>query len=368
MTVFCPECGRRENLTPRNWRCKCGGAWEYEIPDFFDPGQIDTFDSSIWRFRNLFGLEFDNPYVCLGAGWTSLLPAKIENQRVLLKTEYISPTGSFKDRGTSVMINVLIHQGVSHVTDDSSGNAGASLAAYSARAGIRVEIYVPEYASQSKQSQIKVFGAELHPVSGVRKNAKLAALDAAQKGVVLASHAYHPGFLLGQQTVAWEVWEQLGHRAPDWYIVPVGQGVHLLGVWLGFKRLLNASLVNHLPRLIAVQPENLAPICRAIQRGLNHVSAVEQIKPSLAEGLAIDNPVRSQRILQAIRDTNGKCVMVSEDAILSAQRDLARIGFYVEPTSATAVAALRSVSHLINPNEKIVIPLTGSGLKGAPMF
>ena len=366
MQVFCPECGEREKLSPMNCCCKCGGAWEFEVPNDFDPQVIHTSDSSIWRYQKMFGLEFENPYVSLGAGWTPLLPATIENRQVLLKMEYISPTGSFKDRGTSVMINILVHQGVSHVTDDSSGNAGASIAAYSARASLRAEIYVPDYASPFKQSQIEVYGAEVHPVSGTRRNAKLAVLDATKNGVVLASHAYHPGFLLGQQSVAWELWEQLGYSAPDWYIVPVGQGVHLLGVWLGFTRLMNASLIDRLPRIIAVQPVNLAPVCSAFERGLKTVNTVEYSKPSVAEGLAIDNPVRGHRILQAIRETNGECVTVAEDEILSAQRDLAKLGFFVEPTSATAIAALKSVVRLVKPNETVVIPLTGSGLKGAP--
>jgi threonine synthase len=368
MKGFCPECGKREKLTPSNWRCECGGAWEFEIPDDFDSSLIDKTDTSIWRYRKLFALEFENPYVCLGAGWTPLLPANIENPNVLLKLDYLSPTSSFKDRGTSVMINIMVHQGVTHIADDSSGNAGASIAAYSARANMRADIYVPDYASPSKQSQIKVYGAEVHPVTGARKNAKLAALNAVQKDVVLASHAYHPGFLLGQQTVAWEIWEQLGYRVPDCYIVPVGQGVHLLGVWLGFKRLMDANLIDYLPRLIAVQPKNFAPVCHAFDGGLNTVNAVEHLKHNAAEGLAIDKPVRGQRILQAIRDTNGECVTVTEDEIFTAQRDLAKTGFFVEPTSATAVAAQRIINQKVKKNETVVISLTGSGLKGTPVF
>ena len=127
------------------------------------------------------------------------------------------------------MINILAHQEVTHVADDSSGNAGASVAAYAARAGMRAEVFVPAYASPAKQAQIAVYGAEVRPVTGPRVNAKLAMWEAAERGVVPASHAYHPGFLVGQQSVAWEVWEQLGRRAPDWVVVPVGQGLHPAG-------------------------------------------------------------------------------------------------------------------------------------------
>lgn len=367
MKVFCPECGTQGTLSPESWRCRCGGAWEREELNGFDPELIDTADTSIWRYRRLYGLDFETPTVRLGAGGTPLLPVELGDRQVLVKLEYFAPTASFKDRGTAVMINILAHQGVTHVADDSSGNAGASVAAYAARAGMRADIFVPAYASPAKQAQIAVYGAEVRPIPGPRLNAKLAAFEAAERGVVLASHAYHPGFLLGQQSVAWELWEQLGRRAPDWYVVPVGQGVHLLGVWLGFRRLRAAGLVDRLPKLVAVQAKALAPLCRAFEAGLETVPAVEPTTPSVAEGLAIAEPVRGRRLLQAVRESGGACVTVEEEEILATQRQLAHHGFYAEPTSATAVAALQSVLQRTQPDETIVVPLTGSGLKGSPV-
>jgi len=206
----------------------------------------------------------------------------------------------------------------------------------------------------------------VHPIPGARSNAKTAALEAAQKGAALASHAYHPGFLAGQQSLAWELWEQLGGRAPDWYVVPVGQGVHLLGFWLGFKRLLAAGLVEKLPRLIAVQPTLLNPIQRALDAGLDRVPAVETSKPSVAEGLAIAAPVRDRRILEAIRETDGGSITVEDGATLKAQKQLARRGLFVEPTSATVFAALEKVIQGSSVDDLIILPLTGSGLKGNP--
>lgn len=366
MKVFCPECGVQGTLSPERWRCDCGGAWEQQALTEFDPKLIDATDTSIWRYRLLYGLAFERPVVRLGAGWTPLLPVVLEGRQILLKPEYFAPTASFKDRGTAVMINILAHQGVTHVADDSSGNAGASVAAYAARAGMRAEIFVPAYASPAKQAQIAVYGAQVRPVPGPRLNAKLAALKAVERGVVLASHAYHPGFVLGQQSVAWELWEQLDRRVPDWYVVPVGQGVHLLGVWLGFKRLQAAGLVDRLPKLVAVQAAVLAPLCRALEAGLETVPVVEPTTPSVAEGLAIAEPVRGRRLLQALRETGGTCVTVEEEAIQAAQHRLARLGFYAEPTSATVIAALPTVFEMAKPDETIVVPLTGSGLKGSP--
>lgn len=374
MRVFCPECDAEKVLSPEGWRCDCGGAWEPVERTGFDPTQLDPADHSLWRYRRLFGLDFETPSVRLGTGWTPLLPLVFNGREVLFKPEFLAPTASFKDRGTAVMINVLAHQGVTHVADDSSGNAGASVAAYAARAGMRAEIFVPAYASPAKQAQIAVYGAEVRPIPGPRANAKLAAWEAAERGVVLASHAYHPGFLMGQQSVAWEVWEQLGRHAPDWFVVPVGQGLHLLGVWLGFRRLRAEGLVDRFPRFVAVQAATLAPLCRAFKAGLETVPAVEPTDHSLAEGpvlsvaegLAIAQPARGRRLLQAVRDTDGTCIAVEDEATLAAQRQLARQGLYVEPTSATAVAALETVFRLAAPDETIVVPLTGSGLKGTP--
>ena len=368
MRVFCPDCGEQDDLSPKRFRCHCGGAWEFEESAGFDPDLIDLADNSMWRYRNLFGLDFDAPLVRMGAGGTPLLSAVLTGRKVSLKPEYFAPTSSFKDRGTAVMINILANQGVAHVADDSSGNAGASVAAYAARAGMQADIFVPAHASPAKQAQIAVYGANVRPIPGPRNNAKVAALEATREGITLASHAYHPGFLLGQQSLAWEVWEQMGRRAPDYYVVPVGQGVHMLGVWLGFRRLHTAGLVERVPRFVAVQPALMPPLCRAFEAGLDTVPAVEPSEPSVAEGLAIATPVRGRRLLQAVRESGGTCVTVEEEPIHGAQRLLAHQGFYVEPTSATVVAALDQVTALAGPDATIVIPLTGSGLKGSPVL
>jgi threonine synthase len=366
MQVFCPECGAQGTLSPARWRCRCGGAWEFEERSDFEPDLIDQADPSIWRYRRLFGLPFEAPLVRLGAGGTPLLPLELGGRKAWVKPEYLAPTSSFKDRGTAVMTNILAHQGAAQIVEDSSGNAGASVAAYAARAGMRAEIYVPAHASPAKLAQIAVYGAEVRPIPGPRGNAKQAALEAAGRGGVLASHAYHPGFLLGQQSLAWEVWEQLHRRAPDWYVVPTSQGVHLLGVWLGFRRLQAAGLIERLPSLVAVQTEAVPPLCRALETGLETVPPVEVTTTSVAEGLAIAAPLRGRRLLQALRETEGACITVAEEEILPAQRRLAQRGFYVEPTSAVAIAALPAVYRMAGPEETIVIPLTGSGLKGAP--
>lgn len=368
MNIFCPDCGTKSKLEPKTWHCDCGGAWEPESSTKFDPAMIDESNTSIWRYKRFFDLDFDKPQVLMGAGWTPLLPLNFHEQKILVKPEYFSPTSSFKDRGTEMMINILKDQGVTHIAEDSSGNAGASIAAYAARAGMRAEIFVPAHTSAAKQNQIAIYGARVNPIPGPRVNSKLAAIEAVNNGIIFASHAYHPGFLLGLESEAFEVWEQMGRKAPDWYVLPVGQGVHLLGVWLGFSRLHSAGLIDRIPRMVGVQAALLAPVSLAYEAGLNDVPAVEPIGTSVAEGLAIAQPVRGRRLMQCFHETKGFCARVSEDEILSARHDMAANGYYIEPTSATAVAAMEQVLKLAETKETIVIALTGSGLKGSPQL
>jgi threonine synthase len=366
MQLFCPNCKTKTNFSTEQWHCECGDAFEPQPSKDFMPDKIDVKEYGLWRYRKLYRLDFDRPKIIMGAGWTPLVSAKFENRSIFLKLEYISPTSSFKDRGTEVEINGLIHAGVENVIEDSSGNAGASLAAYAARAGIQADIFVPHYASEKKKKQISVFGAKIHSIKGPRQNATDAAIASVSKGSVYASHAYNPLFLLGQESVAWEIWEQLKGKAPDWVIAPVGQGVHLLGAWLGFSRLKKAGLISKTPRMVAVQPKLLNPITRMWEENKQTPPEIVPSKPSIAEGLAITKPVRWQRIMQAIHESEGMACDVEEEEIINAQDKLAKMGFYVEPSSAVVLAALPQVLKFAQDSDMIVMPLTGSGLKGTP--
>jgi threonine synthase len=172
-------------------------------------------------------------------------------------------------------------------------------------------------------------------------------------------------YLLGQQTAAWEIWEQTGGDLPDVVVIPVGQCGLLMGMWLGFRRLQRAGLIEKLPRLFAAQPEWLAPIHSAFTNHLEDIPEAIPKKTSIAEGLAVVKPVRSKRILQALRESEGGTVVVSEDQIRTAYRNLAKRGFFTEPTSAVAAAAISGVREIIGNNAQILATLTGSGLKSS---
>lgn len=368
MRVHCHDCGNKVNFTLTEWHCSCGGAWEPVNNLPFDQQKINLKDHSIWRYGSQLGLDIQAPYKRMGVGWTPLVPVQLFGLQIFLKIEYLLPTGSFKDRGVNTMVNQLLHMDVSSMVEDSSGNAGASLAAHGARFGIHTQIFIPDYASPFKKNQIAIYGVEVNQIKGSRKETEAAAQAAVSSGQTYASHAYHPAYLVGQMTVAFEVWEQLGQKSPDWIICPVSQGGQLLGFWFGFSKLFQSGLINHMPKLVAVQSNQIAPLYHAWQAGLDDVPGITPVGPTIAEGVSISNPVRGKRLLQAIHDTDGTVLAINDEEILKAQAQLAHKGYYIEPTSALVVAGLQKLMAIIGDNDLVLLPLTGSGLKGAPKF
>jgi len=378
MNLRCLSCQRTYPQDTYRWRCECGGVFELEGAPDFAKDEIETGDFSLWRYRAMLPVKYEDAtsgdIISLGEGFTPLVETQVYGTKIHCKLEFLAPTGSFKDRGTAVLVNILRWLGVKRVVEDSSGNAGASLAAYAARSayyaarsGIEAEIYVPAYASPNKLAQISVYGAKLVKVEGRREKASQAAQEAAAQGAYYASHYYNPFTLEGLKTIAYEIWEQLSERAPDNLVLPVGQGTLLLGAYRGFKDLLPVGLIERLPRLFAVQAEPCAPLYEAYQQGLDDAllmpSAPIEKNETVAEGISTARPVRGRQILAAVRETGGAVLAVSDEETLRARDELARHGLYVEPTSAVAIAALLQLRGLIGPEELTVVPLTGSGLK-----
>lgn len=365
MKLLCTHCGSVEPWPTDRWACACGGPRELIDLPVFTPDALDPRQPGLWRYRAMLPHPPATGPVTLGEGFTPLIPGTWNGLDVLWKLECLNPTGAFKDRGTALVINDMVARGVDQVVEDSSGNAGASVAAYAARAGIHARIFVPAHASPAKQAQIGVYGAELVPVPGPRIEATRAAEAAATAGAVYASHVWHPLTLIGMATTAWEVWEQLGGRSPDWFVTPVGQGTLLLGAWRGFQTLLAAGLIDRLPRLVAAQAERCAPLAAAMAAACEEAESVPS-QPTIAEGIAIVKPMRSRALLQALRESRGLTTIATEEQIGQAQARLAGGGIYVEPTSATAAAVLPQIEPHRSPGETIVVALTGSGLKSPP--
>ncbi len=354
----CSLCGRTYPATTADWRCGCGGLFDWTQPPRFEAGALDRGQRGVWRYRAALALDPDAPAVTLGEGGTPLVAMAWGEHQIWLKLEGQNPTGSFKDRGAAVLVTGLAAQGVTNVVEDSSGNAGAALAAYAARAGLACQVCVPATASGPKLAQIAAYGATLVPVNGIRQYATLAAWSAAAHGTTYASHVYHPLYLEGTKTLAYELWEDLGEAAPTRVVVPVGNGTLLLGLWRGFQDLLGAGAIDRLPALVAAQAAACAPLSSAFAVGAREAAPVEP-RPTQAEGIAIARPVRGAQILAALHATNGGAVAASEEEISAARLRLAHAGFYVEPTAAVAAAALSKLP----PLPGTVVVLTGHGLK-----
>jgi len=275
------------------------------------------------------------------------------------------PTGSFKDRGMTVMVSYLKSRGVTRVLEDSSGNAGASLSAYAAAAGMACRILVPESASYPKIAQIAAGGAEVVTIPGSRQDVAEAALRLSAE-IFYASHNWQPFFVEGTKTLAYELWEQLGFRAPDNVVVPLGYGSNVLGCDRGFGELARRREIGKTPRLFGVQAANCAPYHAAFRAGADHLVPTP-IAPTVAEGIASAKPTRVAEVLTAVRGSGGAIVAVTEDEIVAALRGLARRGLYVEPTSAAAAAGLTQLlaTGAIRRDETTVLVLTGSGLKAS---
>jgi len=286
---------------------------------------------------------------------------KIGGKDTLVKQDQLFPTGSYKDRGAAVLISKVKELGITRVVEDSSGNAGCSIAAWCARSGIECQIFTPANTSPAKTTQIKLFGAQLELTPGTRENTARAVMLAASR-TYYASHSWNPYFLHGTKTWAFEVWEQLGWQAPDTVILPVGNGTLFLGAYIGFKELLVAGEINRLPRMIAVQSEACAPLAKAFDDNQDELPEVK-MQETLAEGIAIATPIRGKQIIRAVRDTGGTFMTVNEAEIIESLFDLARQGACIEPTSAAATAAATRYMRKACENERVVTTFTGHGLK-----
>lgn len=327
--------------------------------------QVDTATRSLWRYRAALPFQPDQP-ITMGEGCTPLLPRTLHGASVLLKCEWFMPTGSFKDRGASVMLSLLRAQGVTAVLEDSSGNGGAAIAAYAAAGGLAATIMAPASTSPAKTVQMRAHGASVELIPGTRQDTADAAVRRSET-TFYASHNWHPFFLHGTKTLAYELWEDLGFRAPDNVITPCGAGSNVLGCEIGFSELLRAGEIDRMPRIFAAQPAHCGPIAAAFLEG-GAVPQSLEIRPTIAEGTAIAQPIRLPEVLGVLRETQGGAVMLSEDEIARATLDLARIGIYVEPTSAQVAAALARLleAGTITPEQTTVLVLTGSGLKATP--
>ena len=361
VTLVCRDTGEEYDASEPRWSSDSGGLLDIDFTPSLDRQVVAERAPSLWRYREVLPIDAAVTPVSLGESVTPLVRISLGGIPVLVKQDHLFPTGSFKDRGAALMVSRLRHLGVDHVVEDSSGNAGCAVAAYCARAGIACDIYVPRATSDTKLTQLDYYGARIHRIDGTREDVARAARDAARSSYY-ASHVWDPFFLHGTKTFAYEVAEQLGWRAPDAVVVPVGNGTLLLGAYLGFMELQRMQIVDRMPQLIGVQASGCAPLEAVWREGRDTLPAGDAAA-SLAEGIAVMRPARWRSIIKAVRSSGGGIFRVSEGAIRSALLDLGRMGFFVEPTAAVAIAGVQEVLRRPGDRETIVSVFTGTGLK-----
>lgn len=368
MKYVCVECGRKFPLESNVWKCRCGGLLnlEYEKKPINFKATAISKDHSLWKYIDSLPFEKDDCWrnVTMGEGGTPLVQL---DENLYAKADYYMPTLSFKDRGAAVLIAMAKKLGVNEVVADSSGNAGTAIAAYGARAGIRCHVFVPASTSEKKIRQIEAHGAEIHKIPGSREDTAKAAIDMVEStNMFYASHIYNPLFWEGTKTYFYEVFEQLDETMPEAFIIPVGNGTLLMGAYIAFKEMLSWGAIDRIPRILAVQAENCAPVKEAFVNNKTIVEPCEN-KGTLAEGIAIAAPARGAEILKAVRETNGDIIGVGEEDIASARKELAHKGIYVEITSAANYAGyLKYIEKYPDiKSKKVVFPLCGAGLKSS---
>lgn len=326
--------------------------------------EIARADRSLWRYGASLPVSIANP-ISMGEGCTPLVQRSWGDLRPYFKLEWFNPTGSFKDRGSAVMLSFLRQIGVDAVLEDSSGNGGSSVAGFGAAGGMRVKILTPATTSPGKIAQVRAYGAEIQLVEGPREESETEAMRQSEQ-TFYASHNWQPFFLEGTKSLAYELWEDFGFRAPDNIIIPVGAGSSLLGCAFGFRELLKAKQIAKLPRLFAAQPLNCSPIDASFKAGVD-TPVAREVHKTIAEGTAIKHPRRLREIIHALRESGGGTIALTEDEIVGALGKLARQGLFAEPTCASGAAALDKLSSSgqVKANESTVVIITGTGLKAA---
>jgi len=327
----------------------------------FEPRLVQLKNYSAWRYARFYPYVDARDTITLGEGWTPLVKF---DDNLCFKLDYLNPTGSFKDRGSTTLISAIHRQVKKHggyVAEDSSGNAGASIAAYSARAQLKAKIYVPENVSGPKINQIKSYGMPVVKVAGSRSQVAEKA-QRAEKGKFYVGHIFHPFFRDGIRTLAYEIAEQSNWKTPARVYLPVSAGTLLLGVISGFRHLADSGTISNVPKTVACQTRQVSPLYHRMRK--LEYKAPKKVT-SVADALVSTNPPLLDLMIKELQGIRGDVEIVDENEILDAFTKLAHKGFFVEPSSAVAYAAYQKQlkNKEISKADKTVIVLTGHGLK-----
>ncbi|MGE5301984.1 MAG: threonine synthase [Alphaproteobacteria bacterium] len=375
--IACPRCQKRFALSQLLNLCPCGSPLlvRYDLEKAraqFRPSLLGGRIASLWRYREILPLQNDANLVSLGEGLTPLLEAKtlareVGVERVWIKDEAQNPTGSFKDRGLCLAITMAKELGVRKVAIPSAGNAGGSLSAYAARAGIEAHVFMPRDTPMANQIEAQQYGAKLTLVDGLINDCgRIIAEKKSAEGWFDLSTLKEPYRVEGKKTMGYEIAEQLNFNLPDVIIYPTGGGTGLIGMWKAFQEMQELGWIgSKRPRMVSVQASGCAPIVRAFDAGRESAEPWQNAQ-TIASGLRVPAAVADFLMLRALRESGGTALSVSDDDMLSEIPRVGRAeGIFFCPEGAACVAALRRLAETgwIKPSDEIVIFNTASGLK-----
>ena len=366
----CIKCKEKYKKTEVRYRCDCGQSLEVvfnfnEIKNTISWKRLRKRPFRHWRYKEFFPLVKEENSVSLMEGGTPLLKSRnisreLGFKNLFLKCECENPTGSFKDRGTTVEISKALEFNSNEVVCASTGNMGASVSAYAAAANIRAHIILPDETPDIKIAQIKSHGAIIHRVDGDFNTAEVEASKLFRKrGWYLMGDYPYRGE--GEKSVGFEIADEIN---ADYIISPIGNGTLVYGIWKGLKEFKNVKLAKKLPVLIGVQSKGCNTVVNAFKKEMDFIRPV---KPrTIAGAIACGNPLDGLKALQALRESNGMVESVTDREILKAKDYLAKKeGVFAEPAGAVTLAGLIKLKNRLRKNSKIVLIVSGNGLKTA---
>ena len=371
----CVKCGREYEAVPNLTNCECGGIldiiydYDYIRTKLTKETLANRRNPTMWRYRELLPVEETTPDTELRVGWSPLYEAprlakELGIRQLWIKDDGINPTASLKDRASAMAVAKAREAGAEVIACSSTGNAASSLAGNAAAAGLKTYIFVPARAPKGKVAQLMTFGATVISVQGSYEDTFELSRQAIERwGWYNRNAAINPYLSEGKKTVGLEIMEQLGWQVPDYIAISVGDGCTIAGLWKGLKDLYAIGFIDRLPRLIAVQAAGCCPINRAVEENAPWRPMEEN---TLADSIAVGVPRNPDKAIQAIRESNGLTVEVTDGEIMAAQKLLGtRCGVFGEPAGVTGAAGLKKLcaQGKLPPDATAVSVVTGNGLK-----
>ncbi len=371
----CVKCGKMYDADPNVTTCSCGGIldivydYEYIRTKLTKEKLAARKNPSMWRYRELLPVEEDTPDTPLRVGWSPLyeepyLAEMLGIKKLYVKDDGLNPTASLKDRASAMAVAKAREAGAEVIACSSTGNAASSLAGNAAAAGLKTYIFVPSRAPKGKVAQLLTFGATVISVEGSYEDTFELSKAAIEKwGWYNRNAAINPYLSEGKKTVSLEIMEQLNWEVPDYLAISVGDGCTIAGVWKGLKDLYGIGFIDRLPRLIAVQAQGCYPINRAVEQNRPWEPMEEN---TIADSIAVGVPRNPDKAINAIRESDGLTVEVTDEEIMAAQKLLGRTcGVFGEPAGVTGTAGLKKLCEegKIPADASVVSVVTGNGLK-----